>query len=377
VTSSGLQDVVAAETAISDIDGQKGVLWYAGYDIKDLSASCTFEEIIYLLHYLELPGAKQLDDVVTQLAKERGLDDFTQRLIPTMAEVASPMSMLRTIVSASSAHDPDGWESPTNDEANMRKAIRLIARIPTMIAGYQRQRSGLEPVESRPDLSHAANFLYILSGKEPPAYEARIFDQCLVLHADHTMNASTFAARVTAATLADIHSAITSAIATLKGPLHGGANEQVFAMLIEIDGAGGVGAVERNVKERLMRKEKIMGFGHRVYKTEDPRATVLRELARGLAASKSETKWFEMSERVDEVVRAEKGLYPNVDFYAACVYHYLGIPTEQFTTVFSASRVAGWTAHVREQYRNNRLIRPDSDYIGPAPRAFIPVGERP
>jgi 2-methylcitrate synthase len=376
VTSSGLQDVVAAETAISDIDGQKGVLWYAGYDIKDLSSSCTFEEIIYLLHYLELPGVKQLDEMTAQLAKERGLDDFTQRLIPTMAEVASPMSMLRTIVSASSAHDPDGWESPENDEANMRKAVRLIARIPTMIAGYQRLRSGLEPVESRPDLSHAANFLYILSGKEPPAYEARIFDQCLVLHADHTMNASTFAARVTAATLADIHSAITSAIATLKGPLHGGANEQVFAMLIEIDAAGGVGAVERNVKERLMRKEKIMGFGHRVYKFEDPRATVLRELARGLAASKSETKWFEMSERADEVVRAEKGLYPNVDFYAACVYHYLGIPTEQFTTVFSASRVAGWTAHVREQYRNNRLIRPDSDYIGPAPRAFIPIGER-
>lgn len=373
MTTKGLEDVVAAETSISDIDGRAGKLWYAGYDIKDLSARCTFEEIVYLLHHLELPTTKQLDELATQLAKERELDDFTERLLPTMAEVSSPMSMLRTIVSASSAHDPDGWEPPTNDEANLRKAIRLIARMPQMIAGYQRLREGKEPVPPNPTLTHAANFLYVLTGEIPSDADARVLDQCLILHADHTMNASTFAARVTAATLADIHSAITAAIAALKGPLHGGANERVFEMLQEI---GSVERCESDIVARLSAKERIMGFGHRVYKTEDPRATVLRELARDLAERNPESKWFEMSERVDQVVRKEKGLFPNVDFYAASVYHYLGIPTDLFTTIFSASRIAGWTAHVREQYSDNRLIRPDSDYIGPKPRDFVSLSER-
>ena len=373
MTTKGLEDVIAAETAISDIDGVEGRLLYVGYDIKDLAAGCTFEEIVYLLHRLELPNAKQLDETSTQLAKERELDDFTKQLLATITPVASPMSTLRTIVSSASAHDPDGWESPTNDEANLRKSFRLIARLPQVIAGYERIRNGKQPVAPSPELSHAANILYVLNGEVPSEEDARVLDVCLVLHADHTMNASTFAARVTAATLSDIHSAMTSAIGTLKGPLHGGANERVFEMLNDI---GTVDAAEQNVKDRLARKERIMGFGHRVYKTEDPRATVLRELARDLGDRKGETKWFEISERVYEVVKAEKGLFANVDFYAAAVYHSLGIPKELFTTIFAASRMAGWTAHAREQYVNNRLIRPDSEYIGPPPRPYLPLEKR-
>lgn len=371
--AAGLQDVVAAETAISDIDGQAGKLLYAGYDVKDLAAGSTFEEIVYLLHYLELPNQDQLAELSSHLTRERDLHDFTKQLLVTMANTASPMSMLRTIVSSESAHDPDGWESVTNDAANLTKSIRLVARLPQMIGGYHRLRNGHWPIEPSPELSHAGNMLYVLTGQVPSDEDARIFDICLVLHADHTMNASTFAARVTAATLSDIHSAMTSAIATLKGSLHGGANEAVFYMLQRI---GSLEAVEADIKGRLARKEKIMGFGHRVYKTEDPRATVLRELARDLAARKGDPKWFEMSERIYEIVRDEKNLYPNVDFYAAAVYHYLGIPTELFTTVFAASRMSGWTAHAREQYKNNRLIRPDSDYIGPPPRTYQKLAER-
>ncbi|MGH2703603.1 MAG: citrate/2-methylcitrate synthase [Actinomycetota bacterium] len=374
MTTKGLQDVVAAETAISDIDGRDGILWYAGYDIKDLAEHCTFEEIFHLVHQRELPTRKELEELSSQLVKERELDHFTARLMPTMADVASPMSMLRTIVSASSAYDPDGWEAPENHEANLRKSIRLTARLPQMIAAYWRIRNGMEPIEPDPGLSHAGSFLHLLTGEIPSEEDARLLDICLVLHADHTMNASTFAARVTAATLADIHSAITAAIAALKGPLHGGANEQVFKMLEEI---GKVEATEEYLADRLAQKKKIMGFGHRVYRNvEDPRATVLRDLARDLSERKGEPIWFEISERVDEVMRREKNLFPNVDFYAATVYHCLGIPTELFTPVFAASRVAGWTAHVREQLADNRLIRPDSAYIGPPPRSFPPIDER-
>lgn len=371
--SRGLEDVVAAETAISDIDGGQGILWYAGYDIKDLAAKCTFEEIVHLLHHRELPTQTQLNEIAGQLARQRELHEFTQELLKTIATVASPMSMLRTMISAESAHDPDGWETPNNDAANLRKAIRLIARVPQLIAGYNQTKKKLPPVEPRADLSHAANLLYVLKGEAPSDEDAQVMDACLVLHADHTMNASTFAARVTAATLSDIHSSMTSAIAALKGPLHGGANERVFEMLSEIDN---IERVEEDIKDRLSRKQKIMGFGHRVYKTEDPRATVLRELARALGERKGETKWFDISERIYEVVHAEKGLFPNVDFYAAAVYHSLGIPKELFTCVFAASRMAGWTAHAREQYSNNRLIRPESDYIGPDPRPYVDVAQR-
>ncbi len=367
----GLEDVVAAQTAISDIDGRLGRLFYVGYDIHDLAEHATFEEVVWLLHHLKLPTQDELDQLCDQLAAERELDAFVERLMPTMAEQASPMSMLRTTVSAMSAYDPDGWDQST--EANYRKAIRLCARVPAVIAHYDRIRNGLDIVKPHPRLSHAANFLYMLTGQEPKEEMARVFDVCLILHADHTMNASTFAARVAASTLSDIHSAITAAIATLKGPLHGGANEAVMKMLMEIEE---VKNVEPYIKEKLAQKVKIMGFGHRVYKTEDPRATVLRRLSKQVGEHIGETKWYEMSLKVEEVVKAEKGLYPNVDFFAASVYYALGIPVDLFTPVFATSRISGWTAHVREQYADNRLIRPESDYIGPSNQRYVPIDQR-
>ncbi|HVM10999.1 MAG TPA: citrate synthase [Actinomycetota bacterium] len=367
----GLADVVAAETKLSDIDGKLGKLFYVGYDIHDLAQHATFEETMYLLHYLRLPNRDELDDLNERLLAERDLDEFTAGLMPTFAEAASPMSMLRTGVSAGSAYDPDGWDNSA--EANERKAIRLMARFPTMIAAYHRLRTGQDPIPPNPKLPHAANFLTMLLGEEPDEEVARAFDICLVLHADHTMNASTFAGRVVASTLADMHSAITAAIAALKGPLHGGANEAVMKMVEEI---GDVGRAEAYVKAKLGRKEKIMGFGHRVYKTEDPRATHLRRLSRELGQRAGDTRWYEISERIEKVVMDEKGLYPNVDFYAASVYRSMGIPTDLFTTVFAASRVSGWTAHVREQLADNRLIRPESDYIGPTGLRYVPIEER-
>jgi citrate synthase len=367
----GLADVVAAETGLSDIDGKLGRLFYAGYDIHDLARYSTFEETVYLLHHERLPNRDELEELTQRLTEERELDPWLQGLMPTFTEVTSPMSMLRTSISASSAYDPDGWDHSA--QANLRKAIRLVARFPTLIATYHRIRTEQEPVPPNPKLPHAANFLYQLLGEEPEEEAARALDICLVLHADHTMNASTFAARVVASTLADMHSAITAAIAALKGPLHGGANEAVMKMLQEI---GQVEKVEHFVKDRLGRKEKIMGFGHRVYKTEDPRATHLRRLSRELGQRVGDTRWHEISERIEKVVMEEKGLYPNVDFYAASVYNALGIPIDLFTCIFAASRVAGWTGHVREQLADNRLIRPESDYIGPRNQTYVPVEDR-
>jgi citrate synthase len=371
VTEKGLADVVAAQTALSDIDGKLGKLWYVGYDIHDLARYSTFEESVYLLHNQGLPDRDALEALSERLVEERDLDEFTAGLMSTLAEVSSPMSMLRTAVSASSGFDPDGWDQ--SGEANERKAMRLIARFPTMIAAFHRLRAGQNMVSPNPKLPHAANFLFMLLGEEPDEEAARAFDICLVLHADHTMNASTFAARVVASTLSDMHSAVTAAIAALKGPLHGGANEAVMEMLEEIRE---VDKVEAFVKAKLGRKEKIMGFGHRVYKTEDPRATHLRRLSRELGERASDTRWFEISERIEKVVQDEKSLYPNVDFYAASVYHYLGIPHDLMTTVFAASRVSGWTAHVREQLADNRLIRPESEYIGPREQNYVPIEDR-
>jgi citrate synthase len=371
VSEKGLADVVAAETALSDIDGKLGRLWYVGYDIHDLARYSTFEETVFLLHNRKLPTREELEEISERLIGERDLDEFLEGMMPTFAEVSSPMSMLRTCVSAASAYDPDGWDQSA--EANDRKAIRLIARFPTMIAAYHRLRSGEEVVPQNPKLPHAANFLAMLTGEEPEEEEARAFDICVILHADHTMNASTFAARVVASTLSDMHSAITAAIAALKGPLHGGANEAVMKMIEEI---GKVDDVESYIKDRLARKEKIMGFGHRVYKTEDPRATHLRRLSRELGERKGDTTTYEISERIEKVVMEEKGLYPNVDFYAASVYNTLGVPTDLMTCVFAASRVSGWTGHVREQLADNRLIRPESDYIGPRNQKYVPIEER-
>ncbi len=371
MSEKGLADVVAAETWISDIDGQLGRLWYVGYDIHDLARWSTFEETTFLLHHRRLPSREELDDLTRRLVEERELDQWTRDMMPTFAEVTSPMSMLRTSVSASSGYDPDGWDQSA--EANERKAMRLVARFPTLIAAYHRIRTGLEPMPPNAGLPHAANFLAMLTGQEPDEEAARAFDICMILHADHTMNASTFVARVVASTLSDMHSAITAAIAALKGPLHGGANEAVMKMLEEI---GEVDRVEPYILDRLGRKERIMGFGHRVYKTEDPRATHLRRLSRELGSRAGDTRWYDLSERVEKVVQEQKGLYPNVDFYAASVYHILGIPTDLMTCVFATSRVAGWSAHVREQLADNRLIRPESEYIGPRNQRYVPVEER-
>lgn len=370
-SGKGLEGVVAAETAISDIDGQKGLLYYVGYDIHDLALNASFEEITYLLHNLELPNEAQLAELRTRLAKEREPNGFVKELLPALARNCAPMSMLRTAVSASSANDPDGWD--ISEAANYRKALRLVAVFPTLVAYYDRLRKNKELIPPDETLSQAANFLYMLKGEKADDETARIFDMCLVLHADHTMNASTFAARVCAATLSDIHSAITAGIAALKGPLHGGANEAVMKMIKEIKEPSKAAAY---IQQKLANKEKVMGFGHRVYKTEDPRATHLRKMAKALAEKTGDGNNYEISAILEKVVHEEKGLYPNVDFYAASVYGYLQVPTDLFTPIFACSRVAGWTAHVREQYADNRLIRPDHGYVGPEPRSWKGLGDR-
>ncbi|CAN5730032.1 citrate synthase [soil metagenome] len=370
-SGKGLEGVVAAETALSDIDGKQGILWYVGYDIHDLAEHASFEEIIYLLHNLELPTQSQLGEVKDLLEQYREPDEFVSALLPRLAQDATPMSTLRTSISAASAKDPDG--SDTSDEAVYRKAMRLCAVFPALVAHYDRLRNGQQVVPPDAGLSHAANFLWMLKGDKADDDSARILDACLVLHADHTMNASTFAARVCAATLSDIHSAMTAAIAALKGPLHGGANEQVMKMIREI---GEPSKARDYIAGKLKNKEKVMGFGHRVYKTEDPRATHLRKMAEKLAEKTGDGANYEISKEIENTVMDEKGLYPNVDFYAAAVYDYLGIPTDVFTCVFACSRVSGWTAHVREQYADNRLIRPDHQYVGPEPRSWTPLGDR-
>jgi citrate synthase len=368
----GLEEVVAAQTKLSDIDGKLGRLSYVGYDIHDLADHSTFEEVVYLLHHLRLPTQDELEDLEEQLVAEREVSGFLAELMPTLAAQTSPMSMLRTSVSAASAYDPDGWEN--DDAANLRKAIRLIARTPTLIATYHRLRTGQDPVASNPKLPHAANFLNMLLGEEPDQDAARALDVTLVLYADHTMNASTFTARVIASTLSDMHSAITGAIAALKGPLHGGANEEAFKMLEDI---GDVDNAERWIHDALERKQKIMGFGHAVYKTMDPRARILKRLSHETGERHGDLHWYEISEAIEEVTLREKGLYPNVDFYAASVYHVLGIPTDLMTPIFAMARMAGWTAHVREQYADNRVIRPDSEYIGPRDQHWVPIEDRP
>ena len=366
----GLEGVVAAQTRISDVDGRQGKLLYAGYDIADLAAHASFEETVHLLHHLELPTAAQLEETVATLRAESGLDEPLVGLIGTLAERTGPMTTLRTVVSAAAALDPDDEESAA---ANLRRAYRLIAKTPQIVATYQRLRTGADAVEPREDLGMAANFLYALTGKEPDPEVARDFDVVLVLYADHTLNASTFAGRVAAATLADMYAAATAAVATLQGPLHGGAIEGVRQMLEEI---GSPDRARDWVRARLAAKQKVMGFGHRVYKTWDPRATVLRDIAERLGRRFGDTRWFDISVRVQEAVMEAKTLYPNVDFYTASVYSALGLPPDLYNPLFAGARMAGWTAHIREQYADNRLIRPDSEYIGPDPRPWRPLEAR-
>ena len=370
----GLEDVVATASAICFIDGERGVLAYCGYDIHDLARSASFEEVCYLLWHRRLPTRAELGDLVTALATARPLPEPVLRLMRQLPP-GDGMDALRTLVSVLAHFDPDaGNHSP---QANYRKAVRLTAQVGSLVATSGRLAAGGGPIAPDPAMSHAANFLYMLTGDRPSPVAVKALDIALILHADHELNASTFAARVTAATLSDIHSAVVSGIGALKGPLHGGANAEVMRMLLEIGEQGGPDRAEAHVRAMLARKEKVPGFGHRVYRTEDPRATHLRRMSKELAAGAGRTHWFDMSQRIEAVVKAEKQLNPNVDFYSASTYYAMRIPIDLFTPLFAVSRIVGWTAHVLEQYANNRLIRPRAEYMGPAyPQVFLPLDRR-
>ena len=369
----GLEGVVATTSKICYIDGDNGVLAYGGIDIHELAEKSNFEETCFLLWHGRLPKPQELKDLRQQLAAERRLDPAIIDFLRSFPKGALPMDVLRTAVSALGLYDRD--RASNDHEANIKKAIRLTSQIAMIVAAYDRVRKGKKVVESDPSLSHAANFLLLLNGEKPSETAERALDIALILHADHELNASTFAARVTAATLSDMHSAITSAIGALKGPLHGGANEAVFHILEKID-ASGADPVEY-VRDMLARKQKISGFGHRVYRTEDPRATHLRKMSEDLCRAHNEAKWFEMSHKIEAFVKSEKKLNANVDFYSASTYHVLGIDVDLFTPIFAVSRISGWTAHVIEQLDDNRLIRPRADYIGPSyPQHWVSMNQR-
>jgi citrate synthase len=370
----GLEDVVATSSAICYLDGEQGVLAYCGYDIHDLASAATFEEVCYLLWHRKLPSRAELGDLQSQFAAARPLPEAVLRLMRSLPAVDG-MDAIRTLTSALAHYDGDlADESP---QGRYRKAVRLTAQIGTLVATWGRLQAGGGPIAPDPVLGYAANFLYMLKGERPNATEIRAFDVALTLHADHELNASTFAARVAAATLTDIYSAVVAGIGALKGPLHGGANAEVMKMLLEFGENASPERVEDAVRAKLARKEKIPGFGHRVYRTEDPRATHLRQMSRELGKRSGSTAWFDMSQRIEALVKGEKKLNPNVDFYSASVYYALGIPIDLYTPIFAVSRMSGWTAHVLEQYANNRLIRPRADYIGPAyPQRFIPLEQR-
>ena len=371
---AGLEDVVAATSSICYLDGDRGVLAYYGYDIHDLARGATFEEVCYLLWHGRLPQRAELGDLQSQLVAGRQLEEPILRLMKQLP-ASDGMDSLRTLTSALGQYDRDAADS--SPQANYRKAVRLTAQIASLVATYGRMQQGSGPIQPDPGLGHAANFLYMLTGNRPSALSTRAFDIALVLHADHELNASTFAARVAAATLTDLHSAIVAAIGTLKGPLHGGANADVMRLLIEIGQDATPERIDDAIRSKLARKMKVPGFGHRVYRTEDPRATHLRRMSKELGERAGNTRWFEMSQRIEQLVTGEKKLYPNVDFYSASTYYTLGIPIDLFTPIFAVSRVSGWTAHCLEQYANNRLIRPRTDYIGPSyPQTFLTVAER-
>lgn len=374
VAKAGLEDVVAAQSAICYLDGERGVLAYRGYDIHELVDRSSFEEICYLLWHGHLPSRAELGELQSQLASVRALPEGILRLM-RMLPPANAMDTLRTVISALSHYDPDaGNMSP---EARYRTSVRLTAQVSGVVATIGRMGQGGGPIAPDPVLGHASNFLYMLTGNRPDPTATRALDIALVLHADHEFNASTFAGRVAAATLTDVHSAVTAAIAALKGPLHGGANAEVMQMLLQIGQDASEPKIEETIRAKLARKEKIPGFGHRVYRTEDPRATHLRRMSQELGQRAGNTKWFQMSQRIEALVKSDKKLYANVDFYSASTYYMMRIPIELFTPVFAVSRMSGWTAHILEQYANNRLIRPRAEYTGPPyPQRYVPLDRR-
>jgi len=369
--AKGLDGVVAATTRLSDVRGDIGQLIYCGYDINELAGKVTYEEVIHLLHHDHLPNCDELDELKEMLARKRDLPKGVVDMIKSFPKDTPPMHVIRTAVSALGCFDPDS-DNTSMDESRL-KALRLIARIPIITAYFHRARQGMKLVPPEPSLGEAANFLYLMDGEKPSQEKESTMDMCYVLHADHGMNASTFSARVTISTLSDMYSAITSAIGTLKGPLHGGANEGVIKMLQEI---GSLDNVDAYIADALAQKKKIMGIGHRVYKTLDPRAPHLKRMAQILSAKIGEPKWIQMSDRIAEIMLKEKNLHANVDFYSATVYYSLGIPTDLFTPIFAIARTTGWTAHVLEQLADNRLIRPQSLYAGPVGLKVVPIDQR-
>jgi len=373
--ATGLRGVVAASSSIGDVNGEKGELIYQGLDIHDLATKSTFEEVVFLLWNGRLPKRAELDELKQSLAASYELPWEIVELIKGMSErvpkSADPMDRLRTAVSALAMFDEEARD--LSREASIRVATRLTARFPTIVAALERARNGQEIIQPKPELNIASNFLYMLKGEMPDEFDAHVLDVALILQADHELNASTFTARVVAGTLADMYSAVTAALGALSGPLHGGANTAIMKILLEI---GDVDKVEDYVKDALSKKKKIMGFGHAVYKTEDPRATHLRRFSKEMGERKGDTKWYDITAKLEAIMKREKNLLPNVDAYSASTYYMMGIPLDLYTPIFAISRISGWTAHILEQYADNKLIRPRAEYVGPRNVPYVPIDER-
>ncbi|HKL87701.1 MAG TPA: citrate synthase [Salinibacter sp.] len=372
IKARGLEGVIALESELSFIDGQKGELIYRGYDINDLADGASFEEVVYLLANGSLPTQDELEGLKQELQSERALPAPVLDILRNSPDDAHPMAVLRTAVSALGLYDDEA--DMMEEVANRRKAVRILAQIPTIIASFDRLRKGKEPIAPLDHGSMAHNFLYMLNGEKPGKAAERTFDVCLVLHADHGLNASTFTSRVIGSTLSDMYSAVAGAIGALKGKLHGGANREVMRMLLDIDDQGADPA--EYVKQRLAEGERVMAFGHRVYKTMDPRAAILRDMVKDLSEEAGEMKWYEYSMAVLETMRNEKSIDPNVDFFSASTYYQLGLDPDLFTPIFALSRSAGWTSHLLEQWSDNRLIRPRAQYVGERDKTFVPLEDR-
>lgn len=370
--NAGLRGVVAAQSKIGDVNGEQGILIYQGYDIHDLAANSNFEEVVYLLWNERLPNQAELDALCAEFRAHYAIPAEIVEMMKAFPKDAEPMDVLRTTVSALAFFDKESAHKTDRDSA-VKASIKLTAQFPALVAAWERIRQGKDVVAPLPDQSIAYNFMYQLKGETPDAEEVHMMDICLILHADHELNASTFATRVASGTLADVYGAVVAGIATLAGPLHGGANTAVMKMLLEI---GEVENVDTWLENALATKRKIMGIGHAVYKTEDPRATNLRRFSKRMAEKTGITKWYEMSEKIEKEMLEKKGMHPNVDFYSASAYYLMGIPTDQYTPIFAVSRISGWTGHILEQYGNNKLIRPRAEYIGARDLKYVPIAER-
>lgn len=371
VASEGLRGVVAAQSAIGDVNGEEGILIYQGYNIHDLAEHSSFEEVVFLLWNGRLPKADELEELKQRLRRNYEVPSAVIDLMKQFPKTADPMDVLRTAVSALDFYDENGHG--TDRDHAVKAAVRITGQIGTIAAAWDRIRNGKEVIAPDTNLSIAENFLYMLRGERADADEEHMFDVCLILHADHELNASTFTTRVVSGTLAGMYGAVTAGIAALAGPLHGGANTNVMKMLI---GIGDLDKVDAWVDQALAEKKKIMGIGHAVYKTEDPRATWLRKYSKHMAEKKGESKWFDMSQRIEQLMHEKKGMYPNVDFYSASTYYLMGIALDMYTPIFAVSRISGWTGHILEQYSHNKLIRPRAEYIGARDLVYVPISER-